>query len=41
MEVHRGPTADGWSSVTRHGKGETLTLVDFPDVKVRVSDVVR
>jgi Uma2 family endonuclease len=40
-EVHRGPLADGWARVTRHGHGETITIEAFPDVAVRIADVLR
>jgi Uma2 family endonuclease len=41
VEVHRGPVGDGWTSITRHTADEVLSLVAFPDVKVRVGDVLR
>lgn len=41
IEVHRGPTAGGWSSVTRHEHGETIAPEAFPDVAVRIADVLR
>jgi len=41
IEVHRGPSADGWASITRHGKGEALHPVAFPDVAVAVDAVVK
>ncbi|CAN5923366.1 hypothetical protein BH11MYX4_BH11MYX4_55950 [soil metagenome] len=41
IEVHRGPTAGGWASVTRHEHGETIAPEAFPDVNVRIADVIR
>ena len=40
IEVYRGPLAGAWSSITRHGAGETLHVQAFPDVAVRVDDVL-
>ena len=41
LEAHRGPSPAGWSSITRHGHDEVLTLVAFPDVQLRVGDFLR
>jgi len=34
VEVYRSPQAGGFMEMTRHGRGETLRLVAFPDVTV-------
>ncbi len=41
VEIHRGATAGGWASVTRHEHGETIAPEAFPDVAVRIADVLR
>ncbi len=41
VEVHRGPSPDGWASITRHGVGETLRPEAFPDVAVAVGAILR
>jgi hypothetical protein len=41
VEVHRGPTAGGWASVTRHERSETIAPEAFPDVAIRIADVLR
>lgn len=41
VEVHRHPGGDGWASITRHGRDETISPVAFPDVAVRISDFLR
>ena len=41
VEVHRGASADGWASITRHGIGETLHPEAFPDVAVPIGAVLR
>jgi Uma2 family endonuclease len=41
VEVHRGPSAGAWSSVTRHEHSETIAPEAFPDVAVRIADVLR
>ena len=38
VEVHRGPSTDGYTSVTRHGPGETISPLAFPDVSFSVAD---
>ena len=38
VEVHRGPGPDGYAVVTRHGPGQTVTPLAFPDVAFSVSD---
>jgi Uma2 family endonuclease len=40
IEVHREPRAGSYGVVTRHGRGDTLWLVSFPEVQVHVSDVL-
>jgi Uma2 family endonuclease len=40
VEVYREPTPAGYRLVTRHGRGETLRLVTFPDVAVRVAEIL-
>jgi Uma2 family endonuclease len=40
VEVHRDPRADGYASVTRHGRDAVLTVPGLEDVVVRVSDIV-
>jgi Uma2 family endonuclease len=40
VEVHRGPRADDYAAVTRHGRGEVLHLVSFADIAVRVAEVL-
>jgi Uma2 family endonuclease len=41
IEVHRGPTADGWTSITRHVAGDTIRPEAFPDLPIAVADVFR
>jgi Uma2 family endonuclease len=41
VEVHRGPSPDGWASITRHAPGETLHPEDFPDVAVPIATILR
>lgn len=41
IEVHRGPTGGGWASVTRHEHAETISAKAFPDVAVRIADILR
>ena len=41
MEVHRTPAGSSWASITRHGRDETLHPLAFPDVAIRVADVIR
>jgi Uma2 family endonuclease len=38
IEVHRGPSGDGWASITRHGSDETLHPEAFPDLAIRIAD---
>jgi len=40
VEVHREPTPAGYRHVTRHERGEVLQLLAFPDVTVRVEDLL-
>lgn len=41
VEVHRGPSADGWGQITRHGREATITIMAFPDVAVPIADFLR
>ncbi len=41
VEVHRGATAGGWASITRHEHEETIAPDAFPDVAIRIADVLR
>lgn len=41
VEVYRRPTSGGWASVTRHEHGETIAPEAFPEVAVRIADVLR
>jgi Uma2 family endonuclease len=38
VEVCRGPGADGYASVTRHGAGQLVSPLAFPDVGFAVTD---
>lgn len=39
--VHRGPQPDGtWTTVTTHGRGDTLTVAALPTVTVAVADIL-
>jgi Uma2 family endonuclease len=38
IEVYRGPGADGYAGVTRHGPGERVAPLSFPDVTFAVTD---
>ena len=40
VEVYRNPTGDVWGSVTRHGRGELISPLAFPDVKVPVDEIL-
>jgi Uma2 family endonuclease len=40
IEVHREPGPNAYARMTRHGRGESLTLVAFADVAIRVADVL-
>jgi Uma2 family endonuclease len=40
IEVHREPATAGYLSIATHRRGDTLRLVSFPDVQVRVTDVL-
>jgi Uma2 family endonuclease len=37
--VHAGPTAEGWSSVTERGPGETLTTPALPGLAIRLDEI--
>ncbi|MBX3187861.1 MAG: Uma2 family endonuclease [Labilithrix sp.] len=41
VEVHRRPGRDGWASVTRHGREDTIAPLAFPDLAVAVADFLR
>lgn len=41
VEVHRGPVAGGWGSGVRFEHSETIAPEAFPDVAVRIADVLR
>lgn len=41
VEVHRGPSGDGWSSITRHERGETLHPEAFPDLGLAIASFLR
>jgi Uma2 family endonuclease len=38
VEVYRAPGSDGYTSVTRHGPGQTVSPLAFPDVDFTVAD---
>jgi Uma2 family endonuclease len=38
VEVHRGPSADGYADVTQYGPGHTVSPLAFPDVSFAVTD---
>ena len=40
IEVHRDPADGAYRTRTEHGRGEAVTLLGFPDVYVRVDDVL-
>jgi Uma2 family endonuclease len=40
VEVRREPQAGAFARVTRHGRGESLSPLAFPDVVVQVDDLV-
>lgn len=40
VEVYREPTPAGYRLVSRHERGETLSLMAFPDVAVRVAELL-
>lgn len=41
VEVHRHPSGDGWASVTRHGRDDTIHPLAFPDLAVPIADFLR
>jgi len=41
VEVHRGPSPDGWASIMRHSAPETLHPQAFPDVAVPIAAILR
>lgn len=40
VEVHREPSGGAYRSVTRHRSGEALRLLAFPDVEVRLDEIL-
>ena len=40
IEVYREPDESGYRTVRRYGAGEAVSLLAFPEVSVRVSDVI-
>jgi Uma2 family endonuclease len=40
IEVHRDPTAEGYTSVEIKQRGDTIQLVAFPDVTIAVADIL-
>jgi len=38
VEVYRAPGSDGYTSVTQHGLGQTVSPLAFPDVGFAVTD---
>ena len=38
VEVHRGPGPDGYANVVRHGAGEMVSPLAFPDISFAVAD---
>jgi Uma2 family endonuclease len=40
VEVRRQPQGDGYLDVTRHGRGERLSLLAFPDVSVETDQIL-
>lgn len=39
IEVYRSPSPQGYGAMTEHRAGETIVIVAFADVSVRVDDV--
>jgi Uma2 family endonuclease len=40
VEVHRRPAAGSYADVRRHGPGEKVSLVAFPDVTIAVNEML-
>jgi Uma2 family endonuclease len=40
VEVYRNPTGDVWGSVTRHGRGEAISPLAYPDVKLPIDEIL-
>ena len=40
VEVHRGPRAEGYATVSRHGRSEVLRLLRFGGIEVPVVDML-
>jgi Uma2 family endonuclease len=40
IEVHTGPTSNGYGDVARVGRGSRIQLVQFPDIEIAVDDVL-
>ena len=39
VEAYRSPVGDGYTSMTRVGRGSTLTIVALPEVRIAVADI--
>ncbi len=40
VEVYRTPTEAGYSNITRYRRGESLTVLRFPDISIEVNTVL-
>ncbi|HSN27661.1 MAG TPA: Uma2 family endonuclease [Kofleriaceae bacterium] len=40
VEVYRRPNGDSWGSITRHGRGESIAPLAFPDVLVPIDEIL-
>ena len=40
IEVYTGPTDEGYASVSQRKSGDAITLVEFPDIRIAVSDIL-
>lgn len=40
VEVYRDRDAGQWRAVSRHRRGESITMVAFPDVAIAVSEIL-
>jgi Uma2 family endonuclease len=41
IEVYRDPVKGKYTSKTVHARGDSISILKFPDVTVAVSDVIR
>lgn len=41
IEVHRDPMDGAYTTTSVHARGDSVTMLKFPDVTIRVSDVIR